>query len=441
MRRFHRETATAAAFGDEPDRDVEAQFGASPLAALVAAAKTAGVKASGGASVQAPTLRVLAPPAPSSTAKPKAINAGVFASGGTGSQSTPKLAAKAMVSVAAPKASSKAPRVAAPARPAPTAAYAANANQANFIDGGGTPITLPVVKVPAGTVTMTQAERDANARALVKEKTLANASANAPYLADRARLLREQEAQIAWLEADPGPEGQAYRARRKFIASAGVDLGQIVMGAKVLAVGATVIASGGAVAGALGVTAAGGSLAAAAAADRLVAAVEKGGELGKQASQVISDVKGAAEKGDKIAKDALAVVNAVADGRVAAGVRAGVEQTLTAAGKDAANAVAGIALGLSGAGSLSTSGVAANLAAAAGRAPASSGFVDLRPQNQVQVVSNRPRPTQLSQFDFGDETPRWLVTPEGRIVDLKRTPSKATAKGFLVTAEGDVHKQ
>lgn len=416
MRSFHRETA--AAFGDEPDRDTEAQFGASPFAALVAAAKSAGVKASGGASVQAPTLRVLAPPAPSS--KPKAA-ASVKAS-----VSAP--AVRASVSVAPPKASSKAPRVAAPARPAPASAYAANANQANFIDGGGTPIALPVVKVPAGTVTMTQAQRDANARAVLKADSLKLASASAAY----ARTRQANDA-IAM--------ASLYDGRKESYERAGVDVGQIVMGAKVLAVGATVIATGGAVAGAIGVTAGGASLATAAAADRLVAAVEKGGELGKTATGVINDVKAAAAKGDKAAKDALAVVNAVAGGRVAAGIAAGVEQTLTAAGKDAANALAGVALGLSGSGSLSTSGVAANLAAAAGSAPASSGYVNLRPQNAVQVVSNRPRPTQLSQFDFGEETPRWLVTPEGRVVDLKRTPSKSTAKGFLVTAEGDVHKQ
>ncbi len=413
MRRFHGETA--AAFGDEPDRDIEAQFGALPFAALAAAAKTASVKASGGASVQAPTLRVLAPPAPSSTAKPKAA----------ASVSAP--AVKASVSVAAPKPSSKAPRVAAPARPAPAAPYASNANQANFIDGGGTPISLPVVKVPAGTVVMTQAQRDANARALVKADALKLATANAAYA--RTRQANDAVAMRSLYD----PKLESYER-------AGVDVGQIVMGAKVLAVGATVIATGGAVAGAIGVTAGGASLATAAAADRLVAAVEKGGELGKTATGVIADVKAAAAKGDKVAKDALAVVNAVASGRVAAGIAAGVEQTLTAAGKDAANAVAGIALGLSGAGSLSTSGVAANLAAAAGKAPA-TGYVDLRPQNQVQVVSNRPPPKQLNQFDFGEETPRWLVTPEGRVVDLKRTPSKATAKGFLVTAEGDVHKQ
>jgi hypothetical protein len=420
MRRFHGETA--AAFGDEPDRDVEAQFGASPLAALVAAAKTASVKASGAS--QPPTLRVVAPPAPSSTAKPRA------AAKATVSVAAPKPAAKASVSVAAPKPSSKAPRVAAPARPAPASAYAANANQANFIDGGGTPIALPVVNVPAGTVTMTQAQRDANARALLKQKTLATAVRNVPAL--NAKRTQTFEA---------ARDGGVLDGIKQPWERAGVDVGQIVMGAKVLAVGATVIATGGAVAGAIGVTAGGASLATAAAADRLVAAVEKGGELGKQAKGVIADVKAAAAKGDKAAKDALAVVNAVADGRVAAGVRAGVEQTLTAAGKDAANAVAGIALGLSGSGSLSTAGVAANLAAAAGNAPAGGGFVNLRPASSPQVVSSQTRPKQLSQFDFGEETPRWLVTPEGRIVDLKRAPSKATGKGFIVTAEGDVRRQ
>lgn len=398
MRRFHRETA--AAFGDAPDRDVEAEFGAS---------------ASVSASVSPPTLRVLAPP--SSPPKPAPAPA----------------KPKATLTLTKPKASVK---VAAPARPAVKApAYATAANQANFLDGGSAPI-VSTVKAPAGTVAMTQAQRDANARALQKEKTLATAERNAPYFAARAKALQEQEAEIARLLADPGPEGQAYRARRKFISSAGVDVGQIVMGAKVLAVGASVIATGGAVAGAVGITAGGASLATAAAADRLVAAVEKGGEIGAKAKGAIDDVKAAAAKGDKAAKDALAVVNAVASGRVAAGVAAGVEQTLTAAGKDAANAVAGIAAGLSGSGSLNMSSVAANLAAAA---PSSGGFVDLRPSNPMQVVSSRPPPAVLSSFAAG--TPRWLVTPDAKVVDLKRTPSKASARGFVVTTTGKVEKQ
>lgn len=377
---------TAAAFGDEPDRGTEAEFGA--------------LAVSGNVSLQAP--------------KPKA---------------------KATITT------KPAPKVATPARPAaPKPARATAANQANFLDGGGAPLAAPTVKVPVGTRVLTQAERDANARALVKQKTLATAERNAPYRAQRAKDLREHDALIAWLKADPGPAGQNYRARQKFISSAGTDVGQIVMGAKVIATGAAIIASGGAVAGAVGITAGGASLATAAAADRLVAAVEKGGEIGKQASSVISDVKAAAAKGDAAAKTALSTIDAVASGRVAAGVQAGVEQTLTAAGRDAANAVAGVAAGLSGSGSLNMGNVAANLAAASGKVPAaSSGFVNLRPSTPLQAVSGRKPPSIFSRFAGG--TPRWLVTPDGKVVDLKRVPSKATARGFVVSTTGEVEKQ
>lgn len=397
MRRFHRETA--AAFGDTPDRDVEAEFGA------LARVETSG-SASGNVSVQAPTLRVVAPPASSPKPAP--------------AKPAPK--PKATLSLTKPKA-----KVAAPARPAAKpAAYATAANQANFLDGGSAPI-VSTVKAPAGTVAMTQAQRDANARALLKEKTLANAVRSVPYLNQRRTDTYEVMKAAGVFDNIRQPWERA-----------GVDVGQIVMGAKVLAVGASVIATGGAVAGAVGLTAGGASLATAAAADRLVAAVEKGGELGKQANQVISDVKGAAAKGDKAAKDALAVIDSVASGRVAAGVKAGVEQTLTAAGRDAANAVAGIAAGLSGSGSLSTSAIAANLAAAAGGAP-SSPYVNFRPSTPLQAVSNRPPSQLLSSFASG--TPRWLVTPDAKVVDLKRTPSKASARGFVVTTTGKVEKQ
>jgi hypothetical protein len=420
---------TAAAFGDEPDRDVEAEFGASLSSALKSVASAAKgvastVKApapskssksssvSVSASVKAPKLAVMAPPVPA----------------------PPKPAAKASVAVSQPvKAGGKAAVVARPVTavkpPGATTTYAAAANQANFLDGGGAPLSTTTVKVPAGTKVMTQAERDANARALLKEKTLATAVRNAPAL-NQKRTDTYETMKAAGV----------FDNIRQPWEKAGVDWGLIPMGAKVLATGAAVIASGGAVAGALGVTAAGGSLAAAAAADRLVAAVERGGELGKQAKDVIDDVKSAAARGDKVAKDALAVVDSVASGRVAAGVKAGVEQTLTAAGRAAVDQVAGVAGALSGSGSLDLGRALATAAASGAAAPSSGGFVDLRPQRQVTVVSNRPVGGVVASL-LGRGEPRWLVTPEARVVDLERTPSKATARGFLVSTTGEVSKQ
>lgn len=430
MRRFQRETA--AAFGDEPDRDVEAEFGALTVKASVAA----------------PKLKVVA--------TPKHANA--FASGGTGSQNTPKVVAPKLaapkpavavkaptvkVAVATPKASAKVVTTAKPTSSAPAPAkpsVATTAQQGNFLDGGA-PLAAPTVKVPAGTVVMTQAQRDANARALLNEKSRELAIRNAPYQAQVYLERKHQAEEHARLMADPGPDGQNYRARQKFISSAGVDVGQIVMGAKVIAIGATVIASGGAVAGAVGLTTGGAALASAAAADRLVAAVEKGGELGAKAKGVINDVKAAAAKGDKVAKEALGAIESVAKERISAAVPAGVEQALTGAAKDAVNAVAGVASSLSGSGSLNLGALSASLSAAAGASSSGYSSALLSAGNRPAVASTRPPASQLSQFDLGPQQPRWLVTPEGRVVDLNRTPAKATARGYMVTTAGKVVKQ
>lgn len=448
MRSFRRETA--AAFGDEPDRDVEADFGASVASSPAFAAALSAVKgaqkkvaavaapvggkltvkapakpASASVKVQAPKLSVVATPAPPKAAPPKP-------------SSTVK-APTVKVAVATPSASAKAkvvttakPTSSAPAKPS----VATTAQQGNFLDGGG-PIAAPAVFVPAGARVMTQAERDANARALLEQKTLERASANAPQQrAAAADRKLEAETHARLMATDP-----AYAAREKFIHSAGVDTAQITMGAKVIAVGAAVIASGGAVAGAVGLTTGGAALASAAAADRLVAAVEKGGELGKQASKVVSDVKAAAAKGDAAAKQALGTIDAVAKERIAAAVPKGVEQALTGAAKDAANAVAGVASSLSGSGSLNLGTLSASLSAAAGKAPSSGYSTALTAAPKRPVASSRAPASQLSQFDLGPQLPRWLVTPEGRVVDLNRTPSKADDRGYLVTTGGKVSKQ
>lgn len=440
MRSFRRDTAEA--FGDEPDRDIEADFGApsssSALAAAMKAvkggastvatrvggklvAKAPAKPASASVKVQGPSLAVVAsgarlvPPKPASTPKAPTV----------------KVSAKAKVVTTAKPTSS------APAK----AAGASTAQQGNFLDGGA-PIAAPAVKVAAGTVTMTQAQRDANARALVAEASRKLAAQNAGYQATRAadqKLSAETHARL--LATNP-----TYAARERYIHSAGLDTAQITMGAKVIAVGAAVIASGGAVAGAVGVTTGGAALASAAAADRLVAAVEKGGELGKKASSVISDVKAAAAKGDAIAKEAIGTIEAVAKERIEAAVPRGVEQALTGAAKDAANAVASVAASLSGSGSLNLGSLSASLSAAGGKAPSSTGYSTSAAltgggKRRVAAVSSQGPAKQLSQFDAGAGLPRWLVTPEGRVVDLNRSPAKADDRGYLVTTGGEVSKQ
>jgi hypothetical protein len=165
----------------------------------------------------------------------------------------------------------------------------ATANTADFLGGGAAPLPKAAVKAPK-----TNAAADAKARANIaatKTKIAKDQrnTANAQYLAGRAKDLKEREAEIARLMADPGPDGQRYRANKKFISSAGVDWGLIPMGIKVVGTGAAVIASGGAVAGVLGATAAGSAVAGATLLSK-----------GVDAISTAQKVAGAAKRGDVV---------------------------------------------------------------------------------------------------------------------------------------------
>jgi hypothetical protein len=153
-----------------------------------------------------------------------------------------------------------------------------------------------------------------------------------------------------------------YAANEKKLATASVDLGLIPMGLKVLATGAGIAATGGALAA--GLTAAGGiTLAGAAAAggklvsslatpglasnpqaaikqvtvaaDKLIAAAEKGGEIAAKAKEVYDATKALASSGSADAKAALNVMVSVQADRLAKAVPHGVAQTLTAKGEAA----------------------------------------------------------------------------------------------------------
>lgn len=306
---------------------------------------------------------------------------------------------------------------------------ASTAQQGNFLDAGGAPLATKAVAVPAGTVVLTRVQRDANARALLKQKTLANASRSAPYLRDRQKQENERAAWHAWAMAnDP-----VYAAREKYIASAGLDTGQITMGAKVLAIGASIIASGGVAAGAVGLTAGGAALASAAAADRLVAAVEKGGELGKQAKAIVDDVKGAAAKGDAVAKQAVATLERVAKERVAAAVPTGAVRALNDAGKQAVGLLTAATGGVE-------SRVASNLTSAASSGP-SSGYYAAPLAKPAKVRSSRVAGSNaLSTIELPTVRPRWLVTLAGQVADLDARPDLAGKSGFVVWSTGKVVK-
>lgn len=332
----------------------------------------------------------------------------------------------------------------APASTAPAVKVASTALQGNFLEPGGAPLPPPNVQatyVPGLTsAPLTVQQREANAAALLKEKTLQTAAANAQYLRDR----QKEEDERAKLHAHLMATDPAYAARDAKIHSAGLDVGQIVMGAKVLAIGASIIASGGAAAGAVGLTGAGTALASAAAADRLVAAVEKGAELGKQAKGVIDEAKAAAAKGDAAARQAVSVLNTVAKERIEKAIPKGVEQTLTASAKKAFDTVAGaVSSGLA-------EKVLANLrAASAAQAaappkPPGSGYVTTplttRPPTPVVANTNQQLVQTLASIDLGTPRPRWFVSDAGVLANLyKVTPPPS--RGWVVWNTGEVVRQ
>jgi hypothetical protein len=380
-RRCERETAVA--FGDEPSRDIEAEFGA-----------TARVDVSvPKAAVRAPVLSAATKSAPVKPAPPK------------------------------PPAARK---------PLPLPAPAGSAAQTgNFLEATGKPLGAPRVQAPA----LSAAQKAANAKALavtaqtrVRQAAQATASSDAAYQAKRAAEAKTDAAVHANLLAT-SPE---YAAREKYIRTAGVDTGQITMGAKVLATGAAIIASGGAVAGAVGLTTGGAALASAAAADKLLAAVDKGGAIAAQAKGALQDVKTAAAKGNAVAKQAVATVEAVAKQRVAALVPKGVEQALTGAARDAANQVVDK---LSGAGGAALAAAASSAPNVPGKPPA-----PVLIKRRAAVAANKDAAAVAARLMAAPRA-LWLVSDAGKVSNVQTTPAAASGKGYLVLSSGKVVRQ
>lgn len=171
---------------------------------------------------------------------------------------------------------------------------------------------------------VTDAKRDAAAKQqieasrqrMIDEKRVTNLSAVRNEQWAQQKLEAETHARLM---ADPGPEGQEYRARYKRIHSAGIDWGLIPMGAKVIGTGAAIIATGGAAAGALGVTAAAGAVTTATAVSQAAGALE-GATRGKVPTGALSQLGGNAVASLNLpaavkvkvptAKDAVAAVKA-----------------------------------------------------------------------------------------------------------------------------------
>lgn len=298
----------------------------------------------------------------------------------------------------------------------------------NFLDGG----ELAASTVKAGVKSADQvayearqaeAKRVADARRIEEQRQRDNAKATAER---KREQLIDRAIEKNLLATDPH-----YAALYKKQHSAGIDLGLIPMGAKVLATGAAVIASGGAVAGALGVTAAGGAIGASVAADRVLAAVDQGGKVAETAKAVISDAKTAAAAGNINAKAAVGVLADVAKERVDKLVPPGVEQALSEAGKQAVGALTAAA------GSPAASAIVASVAAGGSgmKAPALPPAKPAAPltTRRQSVISTKARPT----ITLKPAIVEWFVSSAGKVTRGAVT----VGKGFRVYSDGKVQKQ
>jgi hypothetical protein len=444
MNRFDRQTASA--FGDTREF-----FGAS-IASISASAKarptaSANLKITGKAAVAPPVVKPTAKPGDARAAaalkaaaaapkKPSVLSTTPAKPGLSIAGALNASVKKATVQVAAPKAA--APKVAAPAVKAPA------------VKAAPKPVQAPK---PLSAAELAQADADFAANmgktSTAKPSAAALAKAKEVSPAARAAELKAKAAATASINARPGgynDQRAAEHARQMAdnnriaqgpAGKAGVDWGLIPMGVKVLATGAAVIATGGALAGGIGLAAGGGTLAAAGAADQLMAAVERGGAIAKDAKAAINTVKDAAKKGDAVAKAAVKVIAEVTDERKLKGVAAGVVQDLTAQGKAAVNGVAGSLLG----------GLNVNAVIAAANKPGaakpvatldvSSTFSKAQKDGKITITK---RPNALLDA-IAPPSKLWLVTDGGKVINLEAQPSSASSRGWAVFSNGKVVHQ
>jgi methyl-accepting chemotaxis protein I, serine sensor receptor len=310
----------------------------------------------------------------------------------------------------------------------------------------------------------------------------------------QAELLSQQAQQAANARALPGgyneTQGQARAANAELlnvsatipgISKARIDWGLLPAGVAVLATGAALIASGGTLAGALAapvsVGAAGGTAAAvstAVTADKLLATIQKGGEVAKDAKAVIDNTKALAKAGNTDAQQAAKIVEDVAADRLAKGVPAGVEQQVTAdaqalfqtvptviAVKDAVTGIASTAKTAAAAVRGVVPSALPVVSAAAGQYPSSGntgpGLAVPAPASVIPsaaVVAARavgaptripaaasalPAPSSAVASDSKGVNPRWLVTDAGQVFRAQGQP--VTARGYLVFDDGRVVHQ
>lgn len=473
MNRFDRQTA--AAFGDTREF-----FGAS-IASISASAKarptaSANLKITGKAAVAPPVVKPTAKPGdaraahalkaaaaagpvaalPGSKPAAKPSTASVISlanSIGKGVQTAVVKATSAKLDAKSTLAGKVTATVKTPAlvvKAAAAPALKAPAVKAPAVKAAPKPVQPPK---PLSAAELAQADADFAANmgktSTAKPSAAALAKAKEVSPAARAAELKAKAAATASINAKPGgyndqraEEHARQMADNNRIAQgpagkAGVDLGLIPMGIKVLATGAAVIATGGALAGGIGLAAGGGTLAAAGAADQLVAAVERGGAIAKDAKAAINTVKDAAKKGDAAAKAAVKVIAEVTDERKLKGIASGVVQDLTAQGKAAVNGVAGSLLG----------GLDVNKVIAAANAPGaakptatldvSSTFSKAQKDGKITVTK---RPNALIDA-IVPPSKLWLVTDGGKVINLEAQPSSASSRGWAVYSNGKVVHQ
>jgi hypothetical protein len=308
---------------------------------------------------------------------------------------------------------------------------------ANFLDGGT--LAAPTVKAAAGAKPLTQKERDANARALINQKSRELAIRNAPYKAARAVEAKEAAEWHARLMADPGPDGQRYRAQQKKIHSAGIDWGLIPAGAAVLATGAAIIATGGAVAGAIAAPSAVSVLGAAVAADRALAAAEKAKLAPKGAAGKVTAVVDAGQRAQAVIDNTIKL----ADQGVAGAVEGAKIIAETAAKRALKGALPGVPMPVTEQGAKAFDAYVNQspaLKQAVGGTYALAAPLSTRPP--VTVVSSRPAGgAALASLKLAAVRPRWLVTLAGKVDDLDVRPDAKSKAGFVVWSTGKVERQ
>lgn len=328
------------------------------------------------------------------------------------------------------------------------ATTSSDARAADFLSGG-TALT-PITARAASSLTSAQIARDAQAARAEQVAAAGRATANLLQSGGFNAQAADEATYSAQLNAQLRANPVTGKAR--------IDWGLIPAGAAILTTGAALLASGGALAGALAAPlsagAAGGTAAAvgtAAAADKLLATVQQGGQVAKDAAAVIDNTKKLAAAGHTDAKTALGIVESVASDRLVKGVPPGVTQPLSDAAKLVAETVP-VAVAVKGDVSDLAKAIGAPRPVSKGSAPASSPVptpaldATLRaaaagraPTAAPATLARIPAPA-VAYPALSSNRPRWVVTDAGLVFLASTQPDSARGR-YLVFDDGRVIHQ